>query len=321
MRWWSAGREGDFIMQAGWKWIMDGEGGIRSLWRILTFSVLFVGLLFAGLTVLGLMGIGTESLPLMLFWNGAVMLAAAVAAGWIVLDWLDGRGLGALGFGWTAQVPRELAVGMLIGVGSLAAVMAGLILTGAVVYESGPGSVTGHIQFLALSLVVFAIPAAAEEALFRGYPFQALVQGAGPVAATLLSSIAFSLVHYINPGVGWFALFNIFLAGVLFCVAYLRTRSLWLPTAVHLGWNWAMASVFALPVSGLAELRPELYRANVPGAEWATGGEFGPEGGVAATLAFLLALALVIWWPGLGEPQEMQARRPLVDQRLKNHGW
>jgi uncharacterized protein len=37
---------------------------------------------------------------------------------------------------------------------------------------------------------------------------------------------------------------NIFLAGVMLAVAYLRTRSLWFATGVHLGWNWTMATLW-----------------------------------------------------------------------------
>src|SRR5690606_12477457 len=112
-----------------------------------------------------------------------------------------------------------------------------------------------------------------------------------------------------------FAVANIFLAGVLLSVAYLRTRSLWFATAVHLGWNWTMASLLDLPVSGLEMLNTPLYEPAVSGPDWITGGAFGPEGGLIGLVGFGLALAAVGWLPQFREAPEMRALGPLVDRR------
>src|SRR5690606_19908912 len=158
--------------------------------------------------------------------------------------------------------------------------------------------------------------AAAEEALFRGYPFQVLVEALGPAVATVALSAAFAVAHAGNPGANAFALVNIFLAGVLLSVAYLRTRSLWFATAVHLGWNWTMGSLLDLPVSGLEMLDTPLYEPAAGGPEWVTGGGFGPEAGLAGTVGFALALLGVVRLVKLREAPEMQALGPLVDRRL-----
>jgi hypothetical protein len=135
------------------------------------------------------------------------------------------------------------------------------------------------------------------------------------VIATIGASALFAAAHRTNPNVDMFALVNIFLAGVLLSAAYLRTRSLWFATAVHFGWNWSMASLLDLPVSGLALFDTPLYEPVVGGPAWLTGGAFGPEGGMAATVAFVLA-AFAVWrLPGLDETEEMRALRPLVDDR------
>ena len=149
----------------------------------------------------------------------------------------------------------------------------------------------------------------------RGYLFQALVQGIGVWPAVVVSSALFSAGHLANPNVHWIGLANIFLAGVLLAVVYLRTRSLWAATGVHLGWNWVMSGLLDFPVSGL-QLDTPLYDAREVGADWWTGGPFGPEAGLAATL---VVLAATIWaWraPLLRESERMRAMRPLVDDRL-----
>jgi hypothetical protein len=68
-------------------------------------------------------------------------------------------------------------------------------------------------------------------------------------------------------------------------LAVLWTGSLWFASAVHLGWNWATAAVLDLPVSGLDSSTRPSTTAQPVGPAWLTGGEFGPEGGLAGTLA------------------------------------
>jgi hypothetical protein len=67
-----------------------------------------------------------------------------------------------------------------------------------------------------------------------------------------------------------------------------------LPAAwgVHLGWNAGLGVGVDAPVSGLGLNLPLVeYRAGGP--EWITGGLFGPEGGLAATVTFGVAL---VWF-------------------------
>lgn len=226
--------------------------------------------------------------------QGLLLLGAAVLAGWAMLVWVDRRPLSDLGFGMAPRVPLELVAGLAIGAGVVAGTVALLALAGAYRYVAEAGSLVGWLSVTGLSLAAFAIPAAAEEAVFRGYFFRTLVEGAGAIVAVAVTSVLFTLVHGANPNVTTFGLVNICLAGVLLGVAVLRTGTLWLATALHLGWNWVIAGPLDLPVSGIDGYDVPLYDAMGTGAVWLTGGEFGPEGGLAGTFAALLALALVI---------------------------
>ncbi|MGD2152956.1 MAG: CPBP family intramembrane metalloprotease, partial [Gemmatimonadales bacterium] len=163
---------------------------------------------------------------------------------------------------------------------------------------------------------VLVVAAAAEELLLRGYAFQALVEGAGVIVAVILTSGLFALIHLNNPEVGWVALLNIGLAGVLFAAAYLRTRSLWVPIGMHWGWNFVMVAFFDLPVSGIVLDMPG-YDTVVRGPDLLTGAAFGPEGGLVTTL---LVLPLILWvartkW--LSQSKQMVELKPLVDTRMK----
>lgn len=311
----------------GWARVLRGDDGrLRSGWRLALFLVFFLGFSIAGMLLLALFRVLDATVspsamsPAALFWPGLVTLAAAVGAGWVMLARWEDRPRGALGFAWTSQTGRELGLGMLIGGGSLALIVGLLALAGWVRYRPEPGTALAYVVVLVQYLVVLGVPAAAEEALFRGYPFQVVVEALGAVWATLLLSAAFAAAHVFNPNVGALALVNIFLAGVLLSVAYLRTRSLWFATAVHLGWNWSMAVVLDLPVSGLEFIDTPLYEPMAAGPAWATGGIFGPEAGVGATLAALIAIAAVVRVRGLDEPDELRLLEPIVDRVMDGPG-
>jgi len=110
-----------------------------------------------------------------------------------------------------------------------------------------------------------------------------------------LTSVPFGLVHLFNPNVvPVFTLANTILAGLLLSVAYLKTRSLWLPLGIHWLWNWTLGWVFGLPISGLKLVSYPLLQATDTGPDWLTGGSYGIEGGFACTVALTL-FTVFIW--------------------------
>jgi membrane protease YdiL (CAAX protease family) len=283
----------------------------RALGRILLFFLFFIPLVILGSAALPA---SAEASARGLFASETVMLIAALLAGAVPLRRFDGRKPGALGIALTRDVPREIAQGFALGLGAIALATGLMAASGALRYVGAPGSAGAWASAALHGLGLLGVAAFAEEALFRGYPFQWCVRAVGPAVATLGGSVLFALAHGNNPGASPLALLNIFLAGVLLSAAYLRTRSLWFATALHLGWNWGMASLFDLPVSGLDMLDAPLYEPVMGGSTWLTGGTFGPEAGLAATLAFTVTLYAVWRWPALRESSGMRALRPLVDQ-------
>lgn len=291
--------------------VFFGPFGLRAGWRILTWVMLAAYLLIAfgwGATALGASpGFGLQV---------SVELGAALIAGWLLLATVDRRKLGALGFAADPAAPRETGVGLALGAGAIGVVAIVLAVAGSARWVADAGTVPEFVAALARAFVFFAVAAAAEEAIFRGYAFQALVQGIGAWPAVLLTSAAFALAHGRNPGVDDLAMANIFAAGVMLGWAYLRTRSLWFATAVHLGWNWTMSAVLEFPVSGLQRDVP-LWDQVDAGPRWFSGGAFGPEAGVAATAAIVVLTVVMLRAPWVRESPRMRALRPLVDDRLR----
>jgi uncharacterized protein len=249
--------------------------------------------------------------PTAMLLAASVPAAAALIAGSVLIRRLDGRCPAALGIGVSRRTAGLSGLGWLIGMASIALAAAVLLAAGTLAYQPDTGTAALWIGTLAAQAVAFAIAALAEEAVFRGYPFQVLVRAAGPPIAIVVSSLGFAWVHGRNPGVGPIALANIFLAGVVFALGYLRTLSLWFVTGLHTGWNWTMASLFDLPVSGW-EFDTPLYEPAVGEPAWFSGGAFGPEGGVVGTLGFALALIAVLRLRGVRPDPGVQAAGPLI---------
>jgi hypothetical protein len=142
-------------------------------------------------------------------------------------------------------------------------------------------------------LVLLVFGATYEELSFRGYAFQNLTKAVGPIAAIATFSIWFGAVHLMNPhsgGVLSWSFVNTISVGVLFAVAYLRTQSLWMPIGMHFGWNFALGTLFGLPVSGL-DYFAVLVHGKAIGPRWLTGGSYGVE--ASATGAAVIVLGFV----------------------------
>ena len=224
--------------------------------------------------------------------RSTALLAAALSSGWLLLA-LDGRSPSALGMPARAEGLFHAVLGL--GLGTLVALVAvaALALAGAVRWTVEAGTLTQYLGAGAYTLAFLALPAAAEEAVLRGYPLQAVAEAWGPAVALASTSALFALLHAPNPGIGAASMANIFAAGLLLGALYLRTGSLWWAFGAHLGWNWAHGFGADLPVSGLDVVDTPLLEAHVSGSVLLSGGAFGPEGSLLSTGVVLAASAWV----------------------------
>jgi membrane protease YdiL (CAAX protease family) len=90
-----------------------------------------------------------------------------------------------------------------------------------------------------------------EEFIFRGALLYILIQKTGVRTACLLSAICFGVYHWFTSG-AWgdpVQMMIIFLMtgtwGVMFAMAFARTKSLYLPIGLHFGWNFVSTVIFS----------------------------------------------------------------------------
>jgi membrane protease YdiL (CAAX protease family) len=268
------------------------DGRLRSGWKILLFGL---GAAVAN----GLAGTLRASLapdcrwlpgPC---WSGLALLALT---GWCLGQ--EGRPLASVGLALDRRWALQWLAGVLSGAGLIGLMALASFLGGGFDLVRHPA--VGPGALLAGAWLYLAV-AVGEELLFRGYAFQHLIQGLATGPALLLMALLFAASHGGNPGMTgatriWAGL-NLFLAGLLLGLAYVRTGSLALPMGLHLGWNWTQGSLLGFGVSGLhaGGWWSPVFHHGQP--LWLTGGRFGLEASLPCTLLGALACAVLTWRP------------------------
>ena len=281
--------------------LRTGDGRLRLGWRL----VLFLALTAAVAALVGAV------LPAGLLTGSAALLVGSVVGGWALLA-LDGRPPAALGFPLGRATLADSAGGLALGIVVALAVVGLMAAAGGLRWATEEGTPAAWLLGAGGALLFLALPAAAEEALLRGYPLQALAEAWGPWWALGLTAAVFGVLHLLNPRVTAIGTLNVAAAGVFLGIVYLRTASLWWATGAHLGWNWAHGYLADVPVSGLELMDAPLYEGLVLGPAWLGGGSFGPEGSLLATLVLAAACA-GCWRAGWLSPSPgARAARPLA---------
>ena len=139
-----------------------------------------------------------------------------------------------------------------------------------------------------LLLVGWIVQGSAEELLTRGYLLPVVGSRYGAPAGIILSSVVFAGLHLLNPNVSWLAVSNLVLFGVFASLYTLHEGGIWGICALHAVWNWVQGNVFGFEVSGGALAASSLFNFQETGPDWFTGGNFGPEGGLAVTLVLVV---------------------------------
>lgn len=187
-------------------------------------------------------------LPLVLV-ESFTLLGTVWLASWFATRQLDRRPFYSLGLRFYPKALHEIGIGFLIG-GLLLFALWGIDSLWLLFDQGAPIS----LPFIAASweqlpglLAFMGLIAINEELLVRGYPLQVLIRHVGAWPAILVTSVVFGLLHVV--GDAWNAALVVLdtgFGGALFALAYVKTRALWMPMALHFS-NNAIIFLFENP--------------------------------------------------------------------------
>ncbi len=274
---------------------------LRSPWRTLVFITLspqFFLLTRSG----GQENRAAFETSIAIFLHYAIVITWTVLLSWFCLRFFEDLNLKSLGFSksWRRQILTGWGIGalMIISIVGLQIIGGGTRVEPNLAWWAGGAIDYAGLQTMAIEtlavLGLLTLSGSYEELIFRGYPFQTLLRGAPASVTIALFAIFFGISHRGNPGTTFLSTANTILAGIWLSVAFLKTRSLWFTSALHVSWNWMMGAFFGLPISGYIIPRTPIFTSTSENPTWLTGGSYGCEGGAAATVVIIIA-TLVIW--------------------------
>lgn len=284
--------------------ISEDEPRFRAGWRMILHGLLYlvlsilIGVTFSFLAISLNFILPTPNFVEILQSNKIILMILEVLtitfATWIARRFLDHRSFLDLGLEIKRSTWYDLGVGFMLS----ALLFSMIYLTNTIMgwsqfqswaWESEHlGSVIGETIVI---LMWFLGVAYREELLSRGYHLQNLAQGTNLRLAVIISSLIFSTMHLSNPNFNWMAVIGLFAAGLFLAYGYIRTKALWLPIGLHLGWNFCEGTIFGFPVSGMKDF--SLIQQKISGPDLITGGAFGPEASLLLFPTLLVGAYLI----------------------------
>lgn len=194
---------------------------------------------------------------------------------------------GTLGFKDTHAVKRT-SLGFLYGVITITSVFLLIWATKGLRIVNIDLQANTWTQF-ALFVFLFFIVSIQEELLTRGYLYGVFRRHYSALTTILFTSIIFSLLHFLNPGVltSPIPFLSILLAGIALGLLREYSGSIWLAVGFHWSWNLLQGNVFGFPVSGIPPTQP-FIDSQVQNNPILSGGGFGAEGSIFANIVLLL---------------------------------
>lgn len=208
----------------------------------------------------------------------------------IFLRFIDKKKLRDVGLTSIKSHVGELSYGLLLGALSMSGIFVTLLLTKNIrlINSFSKPAISSYIF---TGMFLFILVGIKEELLCRGYCITMLNSMKKPWLSVIVSSLIFSALHLFNPNVKALGLINIVLVGILFGYMFIKTDNLWMPIGYHITWNYFQGNVFGFPVSGTTA--HGIYNLSVRNDNLLTGGAFGPEAGLLATIAIIIGMILV----------------------------
>ena len=215
--------------------------------------------------------------------DSLIKFAISLLAIWLFLRFFDKKKLSELGFKLNGHWFNVLA-------GIIVSSLIILVGTAIILITKNAEIHFFNIQaeYLICSFIITAFAAAIEEVVFRGYVLNVLRNICEKKIAILISALFFLAFHLLSPDFSLLAFINVFLAGILLGLLYIRKMNLWLPIAFHIFWNF-IQSILGYSVSGGEEM-PAIFTIEYAQENVINGGDFGFEGSLICSILLFVTI-------------------------------
>jgi|GEM_PF-5138838 len=156
-----------------------------------------------------------------------------------------------------------------------------------------------HPETFFAQLGTFALRCTFEETVFRAGLVGVLALAFGRATSLGVPALLFAAAHAWNPGASVASVANTALAALVLGALFLFPQraagaapSLAAPTGFHLAWNFSLAAVLGVTVSGGSGARAHFLAVSIPADRW-SGGAYGIEASPATTATFGIAAAVL----------------------------
>ncbi len=218
------------------------------------------------------------------------LVAAAISSA-LAMAIFESRKLADTGLAWGDGAFRNLLSGIVIGIAAGAIAVLPAVAVGAAHFHYNPHADVSWGGALFTPVLLFC-GALGEEIAFRGFTLQYLMRGYGRWASIIGIGALFGLLHAGNPGATTMSTINTTGFGIVFGVAVLRSKDLWLPAGIHFAWN-TILPFLGVGLSGLT-IKVTGYELVWNAGDLWSGGQYGPEASVIASGVIVLML-VAIW--------------------------
>lgn len=167
---------------------------------------------------------------------------------WILLKLIEKKDLSVLGLTPNGQRLKHFGAGFLIAALFVAAYWIAVSLITRNSYKLNPGYSLRDF-FIATWYVVKSV--AFEELIFRGAVLYILIHRLGATKALLISAACFGIYHWFSYGIlgqPVMMIFIFFITGIMgymYALAFQKIKSLYLPFAIHFGYNFTTMIIFS----------------------------------------------------------------------------
>jgi membrane protease YdiL (CAAX protease family) len=269
---------------------------------LLSIGFIFIGQVIGSLPLLLLLGLGampTASTPVgmslvfLLFF--VITLTPTGILLFLWLRFVEKRTVSTLGLEKPGAWKKYLR-GLATGAALFSIIVLLLWLPGFVGRQAPAFGLPALLLGALIALPAWAWQSALEEIVVRGWLMPVIGARTGRTwLALLITSLLFAVLHLLNPGTSVLSTVNIALAGLVFGLLVLLEGGIWGACGLHAAWNWIQGTFYGFPTSGNAFSTPTVLGLFENGPDVLTGGSFGPEGGLAATVVLIAAAAVLGW--------------------------